>query len=71
MQARIHGGPLDGPTRFVPAPSKLLVLPANRALLDDENVRRLGPAAIGYTAVYEQDGDEDSADYHFVEFRAR
>ena len=53
MQVRIHGGPLDGQTRFVPAPSRLLVLKFNRALLDEEDVRRLGPALAGYTAVYQ------------------
>ena len=71
MQARIHGGPLDGQTKLVPTPSRLLVLPVSRAFLDEEDVRRLGPAAAGYTAVYEQDGDEDSTEYRFLEFRSR
>ena len=71
MQAELHGGPFDGQTRFVPAPSRLLVLPVNRAIVDEEEVRRLGPAGTGYTAVYEQDGGEDSTNYRFLEFRSR
>lgn len=71
MQIRIRGGPFDGQIKLVPAPSRLLVLPVRSAHLDEEDVQRLGPAVTGYTAVYEQDGDEDSTDYSFVEFRSR